>query len=63
MMYEAEINYHNMRQIECEPHYLGTISGDDLRVMLFKAASVCVEFDQKRGLSGFSLTIDIRELK
>ena len=60
MNYEAVINYHNMRQLESDPRYIGTLSSDDLQKLLIKVGGVCVAFDRKYGFKEWSLTVDIR---
>ena len=62
-MYEAVINYHNLQQIDTEPRHVGTLFNTDIQKLLIKVGGVCVAFDKKNGLKGFSLTVSIREIE
>lgn len=63
MNYEATINHHNLRQIESDPRYVGTLFNTDIQKLLIKVGGVCAAFDKKHGLKGFSLTVSIREVE
>lgn len=63
MNYEAEISFHNLTKIETEPHYLGTLSSDDLQKLMIKVGGVCVAFGKKHGFKGFGLTVTVREMR
>lgn len=60
-MFTAEATAHNMKQIECEPRPIATLTSGDIRDLMEQVSTLAWMFADKGGLKGFNLTVTIKE--